>query len=367
MKKIPTLFKREFVDHKVVNISSEYPSELSWVLKGEGIATEKFDGACCAIINGVFYKRYDAKRNRFGEFKQPPSEAIPCDEPDPTTGHWPHWLPVKGDAGDKWFIEAKQNAEKDGNTLVDGTYEAIGPHFQKNPYRLSEDTLIRHGSAEINLTDRSFEGIRAYLSNHSIEGIVFWKDDEPRCKIKRKDFGFKWPDEEKKAKYYIFEIEMPEEYEMQLRNIAEKESITIDELTSAGLRYMIEHTEDVIRWKLEQNSLPDNIKEMIQRIKLNSIYPVYENETEVIARNRAMSMESKSVLKLHEISLKEFVDHIDEENFFQLFGNPVIINSDNGQRLVCMAWSMAERLLRMTGRGDEADEVIRRAAEMEGE
>ena len=22
---------------------------------------------------------------------------------------------------------------------------------------------------------------------------MFWKDGEPRCKIKRKDFGFKWP------------------------------------------------------------------------------------------------------------------------------------------------------------------------------
>lgn len=28
---------------------------------------------------------------------------------------------------------------------------------------------------------------------HEIEGIVFWKDGEPRCKIKRSDFGFEWP------------------------------------------------------------------------------------------------------------------------------------------------------------------------------
>lgn len=26
-----------------------------------------------------------------------------------------------------------------------------------------------------------------------IEGIVFWKDGEPLCKIKRTDFGFEWP------------------------------------------------------------------------------------------------------------------------------------------------------------------------------
>lgn len=365
MKKIPTLFKREFDEHKVVNISYECSPELSWVLKGEGIATEKFDGACCAIINGVFYKRYDAKRNRFGDYKQPPFGAIPCDEPDPVTGHWPHWLPVKGDADDKWFIEAKRNAEKGGNILINGTYEAIGPHFQKNPYMLSEDTLIRHGSVVIDIPDRSFEGIRTYLSNHNIEGIVFWKDDEPKCKIKRKDFDFKWPNEENRAKYYIFEVEIPEGYEVQLRKIAEKENTTLDELTSAGLKYMVEHPEDVIRWKSELDNLPDNTKEKIQRIKVSRIYPVYENETEDIARYRALSIESKPVLKLHEISQKEFVDHIEGENFFQLFGNPVIINCDNGKKLVCMAWAMAERLMRMTGRGAEADEVIRRAAEME--
>lgn len=31
------------------------------------------------------------------------------------------------------------------------------------------------------------------LAADVIEGIVFWKDGVPRCKIKRKDFGFKWP------------------------------------------------------------------------------------------------------------------------------------------------------------------------------
>ena len=40
---------------------------------------------------------------------------------------------------------------------------------------------------------RTFEGLRDYLREHEIEGIVFWKDGEPRCKIKRSDFGFKWP------------------------------------------------------------------------------------------------------------------------------------------------------------------------------
>ena len=35
--------------------------------------------------------------------------------------------------------------------------------------------------------------IKEYLRTHAIEGLVFWKDGEPQCKIKRSDFGFKWP------------------------------------------------------------------------------------------------------------------------------------------------------------------------------
>jgi hypothetical protein len=41
--------------------------------------------------------------------------------------------------------------------------------------------------------DRTFEGIRNFLEKHCYEGIVFWKDGEPKCKIKRTDFGFPWP------------------------------------------------------------------------------------------------------------------------------------------------------------------------------
>lgn len=227
MKKIPTLFRREFDDHKVVNICDEVPSELSWVLRGEEIATEKFDGSCCAIIDGKFYRRYDAKHNKRGELKQPSANAIPCGEPDPVTGHWPHWVPVSEDAGSKWYISAKKNAEKSNMLLEDGTYETIGPHFQSNPYKLSEDTLVRHDSVVIDLPDRNIEGIRTYLSKHNIEGIVFWKDGEPRCKIKRKDFGFKWSDNKKRVKYYVFEVEMPEEYKKLLNQIAEKKKFRL--------------------------------------------------------------------------------------------------------------------------------------------
>jgi hypothetical protein len=41
--------------------------------------------------------------------------------------------------------------------------------------------------------ERTFEGIRKWLQEHEEEGIVFWLDGEPRCKIKRTDFGLEWP------------------------------------------------------------------------------------------------------------------------------------------------------------------------------
>ena len=149
-------------------------------LRGE--ATIKFDGSCCAIIGGEFYKRYDAKNG-----KNPPAGAIPCCDSDPVTGHWPHW--VKLDANnpsDKWFLKAMN-----GNTN-DGTYEAIGKHFNGNPYGLEYDIAVPHGVSFV-MVERTFEGVRAFLDEHIMEGLVFWLDGEPACKIKRTDFGFLWP------------------------------------------------------------------------------------------------------------------------------------------------------------------------------
>ena len=186
MKKIPTLFERIFENHKKVGVLPNVTLGMEWVLEGEGSATEKMDGSCCAIIHGVFYKRYDAKRG-----KTPPAGAIPCCEPDAITGHWPHWVKVNpDDRGDMWHMAAYQNSK--GESLPDGTYEVIGPHFRNNPHGLETDVLVKHGEHILEDVPRSFDGIRDYLQKHYIEGIVFWKDGEPRCKIKRSDFGFKW-------------------------------------------------------------------------------------------------------------------------------------------------------------------------------
>ena len=188
MKKIPTLFKREYNEQgRVTGLTREVLPGLEWVLAGEGEATEKVDGSACAVIDGVLYKRFDAKPGR-----AIPEGAIPCQTyPDPYTDHWPHWVPVNANAhGDKWFVAAWANT-----TWLpgDGTYEAVGPHFQNNPYGLDEDVLEKHGRIKIKDCPRDYDGVREWLRAHEVEGIVWWKDGEPRCKIKRRDFGFPWP------------------------------------------------------------------------------------------------------------------------------------------------------------------------------
>lgn len=191
MKKIPTLFRREFENHKIKRILPEVTEGMDWVLRGEGEATVKFDGSCCAVINGELYKRYDAKNG-----KRPPEGAIPCCDPDPVTGHWPHWVKCeRSNPSDRWFWEAFDNTTYFGDIQCpeDGTYEAVGKHFNGNPHALSEDSLIRHGTIKIARSFLSFDEIKWYLLENEIEGIVFWKDGEPQCKIKRSDFGFKWP------------------------------------------------------------------------------------------------------------------------------------------------------------------------------
>lgn len=187
MVRIPTLFERTFENHRVVSISPKPVGNLGNIIEEDGcIATEMMDGTTCAVIGGRLYRRFDAKGG-----KSIPQGAIQCCPPDPVTGHWPHWVPVRrNDASAKWILYAYMNTEG-GMALEDGTYEAVGPHFQGNPYGLEKDIMVRHGEREV-VVPRDFDGLRKWLSCHMVKGIVFWKDGKPVCKIKRSDFGLPW-------------------------------------------------------------------------------------------------------------------------------------------------------------------------------
>ena len=154
------------------------------MLAGEGFATLKWDGTACAVINGHLYKRYDAKRG-----KTPPAGAIPCSDPDPVTGHHPHWVLVGDEPDSKWHREAMKLS-----FLTDGTYELCGPHFQGNPHKLEFDMFIPHGKHIVFIgLPRTFEAIRASLEDLQSEGIVFHRKNGDMCKIRRDDYGFPWP------------------------------------------------------------------------------------------------------------------------------------------------------------------------------
>jgi len=192
MKKIPTLFVRNYERGKITGIKDELTNpELQIVLDGKTKATIKTDGACAAVIDGMAYKRYDAKNG-----KPIPNGAIKCqEEADPITGHLPCWVPIRRDnPADKWFVKAFETRIK-CNKMDDGTYEVYGKHFNGNPYELDEDFTIKHGIetiVEMSYKPLTFEKIKDWLYNHNQEGIVFWYDNKPLCKIKRSDFGMPW-------------------------------------------------------------------------------------------------------------------------------------------------------------------------------
>lgn len=186
MRKMKTLFKREFIKKGKktrIIIHDEVQEGCEWVLNGEGKATRKWDGTCCMIKDGELYKRFDFKPGR-----KLPDGAIPCQEKaDEITGHFPHWVKCdRQNTSDKWFFEAFNN-----NKIEDGTFELVGEKINGNKDNIEGHLLIRHGIDNIQV-ERNFEGIKNYLEQNKIEGLVFHRENGEVCKIKRTDFGFDW-------------------------------------------------------------------------------------------------------------------------------------------------------------------------------
>lgn len=177
MKKIISLFERDYSgDRKVIN---SVVNGAEWVANGEGYATRKFDGTCCMIREGKLFKRYDAKHG-----KKPPADFIPAQEPDPKTGHWPGWVPVTDKPEDQYHREAYPKP-----SFPDGTYELCGPKIQGNPEAMAQHVLVPHGCDVLNDCPRDYAGIKSYLAERDIEGIVWHHPDGRMVKIKKKDFA----------------------------------------------------------------------------------------------------------------------------------------------------------------------------------
>lgn len=185
MKKIPTLFKRDFTKPRHP-ITDEYNDGVEWVINGEGVATRKYDGMCCIVRDGKLYKRYEVKNGRIS----PPDFELVAS--DPETGKSYGWVQVGNGSEDKYFREAWEgHLYTTGNRPVPGTYELVGPKVQSNPEGYGAHTLIWHEEAQVLFPPVGFDELRDWLYDKDIEGIVWHHSDGRMVKIKKKDFGLK--------------------------------------------------------------------------------------------------------------------------------------------------------------------------------
>lgn len=191
MQKIVSLFQRNYDGDRLVRDEIVHGAE--WVLAGEGVATRKYDGVCAMIRDGRLYKRFELNGKHWAGRSPIPDQWEAADEKDAVTGKQQGWVPVdeaNAKSEDRWMLEALSNTF--GNRhRGGGTYEFVGPKSQGGIEGFAEHRLIRHGVDVLPNVPRSFEGLRGYLSDRGIEGIVWHHPDGRMVKIKTRDFGLK--------------------------------------------------------------------------------------------------------------------------------------------------------------------------------
>lgn len=180
MNKIPTLFVRD-PDNRAGVLDQVNPG-CEWVIRGEGIATRKYDGTCVWLDDdGAWWARREVKPG-----KDRPAGFVFVSA-DPMTGKEMGWEPIEQSSF------AKYHAEAAGRWRIDtsGTYELCGPKINGNPEGLVNHVLIAHAEATVLIAaPRTFSLLPSYLLNTDIEGIVWHHPDGGRmCKIKKRDFG----------------------------------------------------------------------------------------------------------------------------------------------------------------------------------
>ncbi len=179
MQKIPTLFVRDAANKS--RVTAEVAEGCEWVIAGEGVATKKWDGTACLVVAGQLFKRMD-----WDAQKGPAPLAWVHHDYDPNQRSGHGWYPV-GDGPEDWMHRL---APLGG--LADGTYELCGPKIGRNPEHLDDYRLLLHGDVVLD-APRTYDALDAYLSHLDAEGIVWHHPDGRMAKIKRRDFGHRWP------------------------------------------------------------------------------------------------------------------------------------------------------------------------------
>lgn len=175
MIKIPTMYPRD-ESRKGHPVMAGVKPECSWVEMREGVATKKLDGTNVKIQGGKLFKR------------QKPKNGEPYDEAAYVEAK-------RDDPSDRYIWEAFDALGE--QMRLDGIYEAVGPKIQGNPDGFPAHALVRvvPPDADLIIQDvpRTFDGLRGFLADKPIEGIVFHHSDGRFAKIKRRDFGLPWP------------------------------------------------------------------------------------------------------------------------------------------------------------------------------
>lgn len=178
MNKIPTLFVRDAADR--AHVTREVNPGCGWVLDGEGVATQKYDGTCTMFDGARWWARREVKPG-----KSKPAGFIPLST-DEVTGKTVGWEPVEQSSFAKFHAQALSL----GTEYEPDTYELCGPKVNGNPEQCSSHMLIRHGRAIFADAPRDYDGLRDFLLQRpSVEGLVFHHSDGRMVKIKRRDFA----------------------------------------------------------------------------------------------------------------------------------------------------------------------------------
>src|SRR3990167_1156910 len=158
MEKIPTLYERDPVT-KFRTLTRTFAEGLENRMASLR-ATAKWDGTCVKVEGGKLYPRYK------GGFRE-------------------YTLPF-----DNLYRDAMAATPL---PIEDGTYELCGPKLQKNPHQFADFTFMRHGAVTLEAVPWQWDDLGRYLATCPYEGVVWWDEAKPVCKVKRKDYGHRWP------------------------------------------------------------------------------------------------------------------------------------------------------------------------------
>lgn len=168
-----------------------------------------------------------------------------------------------------------------------------------------------------------------------------------------------YPNWKRNNMYYILELEISVKFKVLLDAAAVRENLILEEFIVRSFADFLKDAEKVKTLKAEYDALPENQKVNDDDIRVIRMFPVNDGESEDEARAITILKEEERYTPMPEISAAEFREHIEDDDFPLRYGNPVVINGDNGKKLVCLSWEFYERIMRLSGRNKELDEVNR--------